>query len=292
VDKKGNTLLGILMAIAIWVTAGFALPFVKVLELKGISYPQLLLLRGYVTALIVLVLVRGKVATTDRYTWWIALTVPFASYGLFRGIVEWEAGPTLIVIAATPAINFLVTVFQHRKVSLPAVLSFLLVMGGIMLALWKGAFTWSGFTWSVIGLLCNGLLYEWFSRSDETPLVNCFWGSVGIGTIGFVTSILTGRLTHWEPMQRDVRLLGLALVVVLVGGLLYWLANLLTFRNLQKDSASVLAQGETPAVVLVAAFVLHEQLTVQKVTGITIALLGASYLLIWLVKQSASQVKS
>jgi len=70
-----------------------------------------------------------------------------------------------------------------------------------------------------------------------------------------------------------------------VGGFLYWIANLMAFENLPTTEASVLAQGETPAVILGANFMLGEHLTMLQWVGVAIALYGGWYLSRWLSKQ-------
>jgi drug/metabolite transporter (DMT)-like permease len=77
----------------------------------------------------------------------------------------------------------------------------------------------------------------------------------------------------------------LVLGFAFVGGFLYWIANLMAFENLPTTEASVLAQGETPAVILGASILLGEHLTLVQWVGVGIALYGAWYLSRWLAKQ-------
>lgn len=261
-----------------WLTAGIALPLVNVLNM--FSPEQLLAARGFLTALLAFVLARGKVINVDKWTWYIALCIPFASLGLFKGVREWGASPTIIIVTATPLINFLITLVGGKKVPKPAIIGLVLMLGGVVVARWGGSFHAVGFAWSVFGTICNGLLYEFFARSKSTPFQRCFWACIGIGVIGLVGSYNSNWSQVVQSPQLQLMLLGFAFV----GGFLYWIANLIAFENLPKDSASVLAQGETPAVILIAGLLLGEGLTFVQWLGVLVALYGAWYLSRWLAK--------
>ena len=44
---------------------------------------------------------RGAIGRIDRYTYYTAVTLPFAMLGLFEGIRHWGAGPTIIIITVS-----------------------------------------------------------------------------------------------------------------------------------------------------------------------------------------------
>jgi len=79
-----KTLLGLFGVLGIWLTAGLALPFVNVLDM--FTPEQLMVFRGFLTALMAFIGLRGAIGRVDRYTYLIALTLPFATLGLFKGI--------------------------------------------------------------------------------------------------------------------------------------------------------------------------------------------------------------
>jgi drug/metabolite transporter (DMT)-like permease len=126
----------------------------------------------------------------------------------------------------------------------------------------------------------NGILYELFARAKTNPLQKCFYGSTGMGALGLVLSAGSSWSAIAEP-----RLILVVLGFAFVGGFLYWIANLMAFENLPTTEASVLAQGETPAVILGASILLGEHLTLVQWVGVGIALYGAWYLSRWLAKQ-------
>jgi drug/metabolite transporter (DMT)-like permease len=279
---RHKTLVGLLGVLGIWLTAGFALPFVNVLD--QFTPPQLMVFRGFATAIIALVGLRGVIGRVDRYTYLIALTLPFATLGLFQGIRYWGAGPTIIIITATPLINLIIGAFLRRRISPASIIGLVLMLGGVSMAHWGGQFQWEGFAWSAFGAVMNGILYEWFARAKATSLQKCFWGSIGMGVLGLALSYNVS----WAPIAEP-RLAMFVLGFAFVGGFLYWIANLLAFENLPTTEASVLVQGETPAVILGASVLLGEHMTLFQWIGVIIALCGTWHLSRWLAKHAVKK---
>lgn len=274
-----RTLLGLFGVLGIWLTAGLALPFVNVLSMFAPT--QLMVFRGFLTAIMALIGLRGIIRRADKYTYLIALTLPFATLGLFQGIRHWGAGPTIIIITATPLVNLVIGVFLGRRVSSASIVGLVLVLGGVVMARWGGHFQWAGFAWTLFGTIMNGILYEFFARARATSLQKCFWACMGMGTLGLALSVKSSWMPITEPK--------IALIVVgfaFVGGFLYWLSNLIAFENLPTTEASVLAQGETPAVILGASVLLGERLTFVQWVGVIVALYGAWHLSRWLSRQT------
>ena len=274
-----STTLGLLGVLGIWITAGLALPFVNVL--KVFTPEQLMVFRGFMTAGMAFVGLKGKLTRVDRYTYLIAIVLPFATLGLFQGVRHWGAGPTIVIFTATPLVNLAIGAFLGRKVNRPAIIGLLLLLGGVVMARWGGHFQWAGFLWTIFGVMMGGILYELFSRAKASSLQKCLWGSVGMGTLGLVLSIRAS----WEPIMEP-RMMLYVLGFAFVGGLLYWIANMIAFENLPTTEASVLAQGETPAVILGASLMLGEHLTWIQWIGVALALYGAYYLSSWLSKKT------
>ncbi len=274
-----KTLLGLFGVLGIWLTAGLALPFVNVLNM--FTPTQLMVFRGFLTAAMAFIWLRGHIGCVDKYTYLIALTLPFATLGLFEGIRHWGAGPTIIIITATPLVNLVIGAFLGRRISPASIVGLVLVLGGVVMARWGGHFQWAGFGWTLFGTIMNGILYEFSARAKATSLQKCFYACMGMGTLGLVLSAGASWSAIAEP-----KLILLVLGFAFVGGFLYWIANLMVFENLPTTEASVLAQGETPAVILGASVLLGEHLTFVQWIGVGIALYGAWYLSRWLAKQS------
>jgi drug/metabolite transporter (DMT)-like permease len=266
-----KTWLGLLGILGICLTAGLALPFVNVLTM--FTPEQLMVVRGFLTAAIALIALRGTLGHVDKYTYLIALTGPFAVLGLFHGIRHLGAGPAIIIVTATPLVNFAIGLFSRRRLSAVTIIAFLLVLGGVVMARWGGTFNWTGFLWIVFGTILNGILYELFNRASAQPLQKCFWAAIGMGTLGLVLS----TNASW-PSVTDLKLIAYVVGFAFVGGFLYWFANVIAFANLPVNEASVLAQGETLFVLVGAMIFLGEHLTLVQWIGVAIALLGTGYL--------------
>ncbi|OIO49491.1 MAG: hypothetical protein AUJ34_01080 [Parcubacteria group bacterium CG1_02_41_12] len=273
-----KTLLGLIGILGIWITAGLALPFVNILTM--FTSPQLMVFRGFMTVIMSFIILRGNIGRVDKYTYLIALTLPFVTLGLFQGIRHWGAGPTIIIVTATPLVNLIIGAFLGRHVSSASIIGLVMVISGVIIARWGGNFQWIGFMWSLFGTVMNGILYEFFARAKSTSMQKCFWAHIGMGTLGIILS--SG--VSWAPIAEP-KIVLLILGFTFVGGLLYWIANLLAFENLPTTEASVLAQGETPAVILGSAILLNEHLTTIQWIGVLIALYGAWYLSRWLSKK-------
>jgi drug/metabolite transporter (DMT)-like permease len=276
-----KTAIGLFGVLGIWFTAGLALPFVNVL--KMFTPQQLMVFRGFLTALMAFVGLKGIIGRTDKYTYLIALTLPFATLGLFEGIRHWGAGPTIIIITATPLVNLVVAAFLGRRISSAAVIGLVLMLGGVVMARWGGHFQWAGFLWTTFGTIMNGILYEWFARAKANPLQKCFWACIGMGILGLLLSINASWNRITEP-----KLIFMLIGFAFVGGFLYWISNLTAFTNLPTLEASVLAQGETPAVIIGASFLLKEHLAITQWFGVAVALFGAWYLSRWLTKKQTA----
>ena len=273
-----KTAVGLFGVLGIWITAGLALPFVNVL--KMFTPQQLMVFRGFLTALMALIGLKGIIGRVDKYTYLIALTLPLATLGLFQGIRHWGAGPTIIIITATPLVNLVIATFLGRRISSAAVIGLVLVLGGVIMARWGGHFQWAGFLWTAFGTIMNGILYEWFARAKASSLQKCFWACTSMGVFGLLLSFNQSWSRIAEP-KLILMLIGFAFV----GGFLYWLSNLIVFENLPTLEASILAQGETPAVIIGASFMLKEHLAIIQWIGVAIALFGAWYLSRWLTKK-------
>lgn len=272
--------IGLLGIVGIWLTAGIALPFVNVLSV--FSPGQLMAFRGCMTALIALALLRGHVMKVDKYTYLIGITVPLATLGLFEGIRYWGAGPTIIIVTATPLVNLAIGLFSGKRISSAVIIGLCFVIGGVLLASGKGIFNIIGLSWSVFATIMSGLIYECFARAQSKPLQKCFWGSIGMGILG----LLFSAHDSWKALVEPDFII-LIVSFSFIGGFLYWIANLVAFENLPTTEASVLAQGETIAVIIGAHILLGEHLNLPQWIGVVIALYGAGHLAYCMSRQKA-----
>ncbi|MBI5140208.1 MAG: EamA family transporter [Candidatus Vogelbacteria bacterium] len=282
--RKKSPLLGLLGVLGIAVTAGLALPFVNVLS--QFQPEELMAFRGFLTASIALALLGGKIRKVDNYTYWIAAVLPLATLGLFNGIRYWGPNQTIVLIMATPLVNFAIGFFLKRKPSLASIVGLVLLLIGVTTALWDELFVLIGFKWALFGTLMNGVLYELFARARAESLQKCFYATIAMGTLGLILSL--GTDTSWAQAVNSRTAITL-FCFALVGGFLYWRANLLAFENLPVAEASILAQLETPATIIGSYFFLGQHFTNGQWASVAIAFFGASLLAFWLAKQTEQE---
>ena len=240
---------------------------------------QLMVFRGFVIALIAFIGLRGTIGKADKHTWISVFALSFATLGLFQGIRHWGASSTIVIVTATPLVNFAISLYLGRKISGAAVAGLVLVLSGVLLARWGARFQWAGFAWSIFCTIMYGILYESFARAKASSLQKCFYTCIGMGVLGLILSIGTPWTYLAEPKVL-VMLVSFSFV-----GFLFWLANSIAFENLPTAEASILAQGKTPAVIIGAYLMLGERLTILQWMGIVISILGACYLSRWLAKK-------
>ena len=283
--------IGFIGILGVWFGNGIALPLVNILdELKP---EQLMVARGVVTAVLAflgLIFLTGKFIQPEPKAMLVGLFFALACLGLYKGVRTWGVSPTIVVVTATPVVNFLICWFQRRNVPLAAILSLCILLVGVVLALpWRQdkPFIWLGLTWSVFGTVMNGFFYWALHRGKEVSrLLRCFWQAVGVAVVGFMGVYgmsWSGTVTmEWGHVA-------LLLVFVFTGGILYFLANILAFDNLPTEVGSVLAQGETPIVIFMSWLILGEVMVLSQWIGVGIALCGTWYLTQWLSKQTKKE---
>ncbi len=264
-----NTTKGLLGILGIWLTAGIALPLINILN--DFSPTQLMTFRGYVTALLALLFMRGVVGKIDLYTKLMMIVLPLATLGLFQGVRYLGAGPTIIIITATPIVNFCIGYFLKRPVRTTSVIALFVLLLGVVIAQWSDELNLRGLAWACFGMVMSGVLYELFARTTSGTFEKCLCTSAGMGTLGLLLSLQT----PWPSFTVQPELLLFVVLFAFVGGFLYWIANMWAFDNLPTNEASILAQGETPAVIIGAYFLLGEQLTLFQWFGVGIALCSA-----------------
>ncbi len=275
-EPKKNIALGLLGVLGIWLSNGIAIPLVN--KLSMFTPEQLLVARGVVTALVTLAFLRGGIRPT-LHVLSLGLCFVFAALCLYNGTRAWGASPTIIIITATPVVNFLVTIKRGLRIERSAVVVLMVMMGAVIVALepWNATYKnpSEGALWSISGMILNGVFYELLCIKKAPRLLRCFWQAVAVAIIGAVFSVGDS----WTPIHNQPVLIAALVGFGLLGGMIYFLSNIVAFDNLDKDIASVLAQGETPAVIIVAVLLGEGQLSVTQWTGAIIALVASVLLL-------------
>lgn len=276
--KTNGTTAGVLAALGISITAAIALPLVNIF--KELTTPELMIVRGGVTAAIVLPLFWRHIAKPSKHIVLFSLLFAVATLALYAGIRTWGASPTLVVITATPVVNIAAKIWRGQKVEhrVYICLAFLIVGVSIALNPFQAAFNTFGLLLSVVATIIAGLAFEVLSTEKGVdPYNKSFWLAVITIGIGTLVSIACGRLPFNQEVWNVWRTLAL-IGFGATGGFLYYLSNIVAFEKLKTEVASTLAMAETPAVIVGAWLMLGEKLTFVQWTGVLLAL-GATFAL-------------
>lgn len=282
--KPTNLLAGLIGVIGIWLTAGLALPLVNILS--NFSPQQLMMARGAVTALLAGILAGKKINYWDHYTMTLGLFFSLTCLGLYNGVRTWGACPTILIMSCTPLVSLFFIYWRGHSIARSVYLGLSLVLLGVTITLqpWNHLDTelnWRGLAWSLLGVSMNAYFYESLTKTQAPRMCRCFWQAIAVLIVG----CLGPQNYNWQILLTDPKTAGLLLGFAIIGGFLYFIANIETFKNLPIEVASILAQGETLAVIVMANFILAETLSPGQWLGVSVAISGNLYLTRWLTKQ-------
>ncbi len=267
-----------LSVLGIYATAGIALPFVNVL--KDFKTSELMLVRGGITVLFIGLFLNKKIVRPNKGIIGFSILFALANFSLYNGIRAWGANPTIVIVTMTPFVNIMARWWKERQVNTAALVSLVILLFGVIMALepWNVVVSPVGVFWSVAATLLAGAGFEVLSTTKKiNPNARGFWLSTVVLVVGATVCTVQGSL----PFTSMSISLSKALVITafgLIGGFLYFMANIIAFDHLDTEVASVLAMGETPAVILGAGILLNEQMSAVQWLGVLIAL-GATVLL-------------
>ncbi len=241
--------------------------------------------RGITTAVFAVLILRGKVFPTDWYTLLSGVGFAFGCLGLYHGIREIGPSLAIIIITTAPVVNFLFAWGRGRQVSLTAISSLMVMLAGVVFTLhpWGNntILSFKGVAWTICGAISGALYYEALSKAKGTRLNRCFWQALVVALIAISANLISGSVVQVPDFKTTILLVAFALT----GGFLYFIANIEAIDNLPTEVASVLAQGETPAIIIMAGVLLGEKLNFSQWFGVAIALFGAGYLSLWISNQ-------
>lgn len=276
--KTRSSVAGVLAALGISFTAAIALPLVNIF--KELTTPELMIVRGGVTAIIVLVTLWQRVTKPSKRVIGFSLLFSMATLALYAGIRAWGASPTLVVLTLTPVVNIAAKLWRGQSVDNRVYACLLFLVIGVTVALnpWHASFDTDGLFLSVAATVLAGLGFEVLSTEKGIdPYNKSFWLAVVTIGLGTVTSFTSGHIPFMQEtwsINRVLALIGFGAT----GGFLYYLANIIAFERLKTEVASTLAMAETPAVIVGAWLMLGEKLSVIQWIGVLLAL-GATFAL-------------
>lgn len=276
--KTNGTTAGVLAALGISVTAAIALPLVNIF--KELTTPELMIVRGGVTAVVVLPLFWRHVTRPSKRIITFSILFAMATLALYAGIRTWGASPTLVVITATPVVNIAAKIWRGQKVErrVYICLAFLIIGVSVALNPFQAAFNTLGLLLSVVATVIAGIAFEVLGAEKGVDSYNkSFWLAVITVGVGTLVSITSGHLPFGQEVWSVWRVLALIGFGV-TGGFLYYLSSIIAFEKLKTEVASTLAMAETPAVIVGARLMLGEKLSLIQWAGVLLAL-GATFAL-------------
>ncbi len=277
--KLNATLVGIIAAIGIWVTAAIAVPLVNVFD--ALTTGELMMVRGGVSVILITALFPRRISFPARNVFLFSLLFALANFCLYNGIRAWGANPTIVILTTTPVINILAKWWRGQAVDLRVTGALTVLLVGVLIALnpWQTSFDLHGFLWSILATLLVGVGFEILGASKNIDRYNkSFWMAMLMMIVGVVTTILAGRPPFVEEAWDISHIVALVFYGS-TGGFLYIIANVIAFEKLKTEVASTLAMGETPAVIIGAWITLGERLSPIQWAGVILAL-GATAILI------------
>lgn len=275
-QKQTKGLIGVL---GIWLGNGIALPLIA-LHRVDFSTEQMMMTRGIVTALVAIIALKGAIRWPNRHITSFSVVFSFACLSLYKGVREWGPGPTIIILTLTPLVNFVFSWWHGRALTRAMWISCAAMVGGVAFALepwlWTATTSWKGVVWSVIATLLSGIGFEELKKSESiSRWQRTFWIAMAMAIVGTVSGLLQNSVL---TVAVSPQLLLSLTTFALLAGPIYIFSNTVAFDNLRVETASILAQGETLAVILLSGLILHQEITVAAIIGSCIALVGVAYL--------------
>lgn len=251
------------------------MPFVNVFS--EFLPSELMVMRGVVSALIILPFFFSRITRPERRVLAFAALFSIATIPFFSAMRAWGSGLTLVVLTCTPLVQVTAKLARGERVPLYTYVCLAILLSGVAIALdlHSGTFSTLGFGLSVTATVLAGLSFEVLSsQKNIDPYHKTFWLAVMMAIVGFVyTLFVTGHLPLTGVMLLDVERMGLfVLMIGMFAGCLYFLANVIAFEHLETETASMLAMAETPMVLVGAYLILGEELNKMQWGGVAVAL--------------------
>ena len=281
--KEKSVTKGILATVVVWLTAGWSVPLVN--EYRAYSPEMLLIVRGL--AVMVSILLVRIIHRNAWFSDWKAvasgIVFGIASVAFFRAVSVWGANPTITVLTLTPIVNFVFAVVREKKFPWSAAISLAIIVAGVFLALqpWKNDIHPQGLVWAILAAITSGLGFECWGTTKATKPAKFWWYSVFTIVMSAIMLKIEGGKFILVPENSDWKTsLYVFSIIGSFGGIAYFWAATVSLENLPTTHASVLLQGETPAVIIGSAILIGTVLSRIQWVGIGLTLVGICYLVV------------
>jgi hypothetical protein len=280
-------MIGLCAVVVVWLSAGISIPLVR----KHADFrPEVLLLVRSGLVLVALFFM-GKINMkgSNRYVIAAGPAMAIASITFFQAVNVWGPNPVIIVITLTPLVNFAIGLGKNTRICPITLVCLVFVLVGECLALdiTKQELNLTGLGLSVASTLATGLGLEFWGASKTESSQKMLWYSLSLFIFAIASlSVMPGKV---EFIPQGVSLKTALFVFAIIGtfsGVVYVGAAGIALGRLPTTSASILLQGETPAVMLGSSFILGQEVFFHQGLGVGIMLVGISILMVWMARNA------
>lgn len=202
----------------------------------------------------------------------------------FKALVGLGPRLTLLIETLSPAVTVAFAVMLlHERIYFVPIIGIIITISSVAWVAWRSCNSGeirvnpSGFKYAILFVLCNsmGIILAKIGLVSISALqatfIRFFWGTIGLILWGGLTRQLNGWLTPFRKNYRLLRFILLAVFVATFGG--FWL-SLLAIKYTYVSIATILNSMAPVFILPMAAFMLKEKLTIQKIVGASAAIFG------------------
>lgn len=282
--------IGFLAIVILWITGSFTVPIIKILR-PHFSSEELLFVRSLFGGVVSFMLVGNRVWRTNRVVKIAGSVMAFSSIGFYRAIQTWDISPVMVIITLVPAVNIIINMMNGKKIPLVLLASFGLIVIGIVCTLdpWKQPINLKGMAWALFSVVTAGVGFEFWGKASKNITISekCFWFALPLLILTPII-IFSTQMPFDVGRYSDPKALKLIVLFGFANGIIYTYATIVPFSSRGKMDtavASVLMQVLTPCTIISACYLTGEVLDLFQWIGVFIALSGATFLSIWLIKK-------
>ncbi len=278
---------GLCAVVMLWIAAGVSIPLIK--RYDQFRPEMLLIVRGSAIAIACFLCRKFAREKTDKYVILAGLLFTVSSITFFQAVNVWAPNPVIIVVTLTPLVNFAIALRQRTKIPVMAYISLLCIIVGEWWALdlSKQSLNVYGFILSIFTALTAGLGLDCWSKTSNKLIGRMRWYAAFLIPCALLVLLGTpGKIELIPPGVTLREALYVFSVIGTVGGVAYIYCASVTTQHLPITSASILLQGETPAVIVGTWFFMKHTISLSQGFGVAVMLFGISVLVVWLASNS------
>lgn len=282
-SKTLSVVIGLCAVVMLWFSAAVSVPLVK--RYHEFRPEMLLIVRGLAVALGLLAVVRkSSFKELDKYVLVGGVLFTVASITFFQAVNLWAANPVIVIITMTPVVNFAITLKQKVRISKMAVLSLKLILVGVVLAVRvpNRSIEPCGLMLAIISTITAGMGMECWSKTKAKLPGKMMLYSICLALFSGLVLLLTpGKIEIIPPTISIATALYVFGIIGCFSGIIYFCSASIALERLPVTTASILLQGETPAVIIGSWLLAGERISLLQSVGVVTMLAGIILLMSW-----------